>query len=426
MSRVLERTESSQVWHTLPAEVATLLRPRLDQAVAEMIDAIQRGVPEYARPLDSSYTDAISRAVRHSVEQFIERVADPEASFDEIVAEFRAIGGVEAREGRSLEPLQNALRLGARVAWRWLCAAAGEPGLDMQVLGRIGEAIFVYLDELAAACATGYQEARARVAGERERRRRRLLDLIVVDPPASREAIADLAKAAGWTLPDRVALAAVEERPGLDVAAGLPLPPDVLVDWMRREPCLLVPEPDGPGRAARIDSALRGWPAALGPSVPLSRASASLRWARAALDLGLRGVIDFGGGVIRCDEHMSTLLIFSDEELAEELRAARLAPLDQLKPAVQDRLAETLLCWLQRGGNANEVAVLLHVHPQTVRYRLRRIDELFGGDLRDPDRRFELEMALRARQLLEAGPPGCARPWHAGNHHPPAPGSMMS
>ena len=422
---MLDQSESSEVWRALPAEVASLLRPRLDQAIAEMIAAIQQGVPEYARPLDVSYTDAISGAVRHSVEQFIERVADPEASFDEIVAEFRAIGGVEAREGRSLEPLQNALRLGARVAWRWLCAAAGEPGLDMQVLGRIGEAIFLYLDELAAACATGYQEARARVAGERERRRRRLLDLIVVDPPASPEAIADLAKAAGWTLPDRVALAAVEERPGLDVA-GLPLPPDVLADWMRREPCLLVPDADGPGRAALIDGALRGWPAALGPSVPLSRASASLRWARAALELGLRGVIDFGGGVIRCEEHMSTLLIFSDEVLAEALRTARLAPLDELKPAMRDRLAETLLCWLQRGGNANEVAVLLHVHPQTVRYRLRRIDELFGGDLHDPDRRFELEMALRARQLLEAGPPGGAGSGRVDGHRLPASGGMMS
>lgn len=378
------------------------MRPQLDQAVAEMIDAIQLGVPEYARPLDASYTDTVSRAVRHSVDQFVARVADPEASFDEIVEEFRAIGAVEAHEGRSLEPLQNALRLGARVAWRWLCAAAGEPGLDLQVLGRMGEAIFVYLDELAAACATGYEEARARVAGERERRRRRLLDLIVADPPASREAIADLARAAGWALPGRVALAAVEERPGLDVPAALALPPDVLADWTRHEPCLLVPDPDGPGHAAVIDHALRGWSAALGPSVPLPRASASLRWARAALMLGLRGVIDFGGGVIHCDEHLPTLLILSDEELAQALLTARLAPLDRLKPAVRDRLAETMLRWLQHGGNANEVAMLMHIHPQTVRYRLRQIDELFDGDLRDPDSRFELEMALRARRLLEA------------------------
>ncbi len=408
------------MWRALPAEVAALLRPQLASAVSEMIDAIQLGVPEYARPLDASYTDAVSRAVRHSVEQFIERVADPEASFDKIVEEFRAIGAVEAREGRSLEPLQNALRLGARVAWRWLCAAAGEPGLDMQVLGRIGEAIFVYLDELAAACATGYQEAEARVAGERERRRRRLLDLIVADPPASPEAIADLARAAGWTLPGRVALAAVEERSGLDVSAGRALPPEVLADWMRREPCLLVPDPDGPGRAALIDHALRGRPAALGPSMPLSRASASLRWAREALALGLRGVIDFRGGVIRCDEYLSTLLIFSDEELARALTGARLAQLDRLKPAARDRLAETMLQWLQHGGNAHEVAMLMHVHPQTVRYRLRQIDELFGGELRDPDRRFELEMALRARRLLEADGPGPSEPSPEGRPPEPA------
>ena len=391
------------MWHTLPTEVAALLRPHLDRAVAEMIDAIQLGVPEYSRPLDATYTEAVSRAVRHSVEQFVERVADPEASFDAIVAEFRTIGSMEAREGRSLEPLQNALRLGARVAWRWLCDAADARGLDMLVLGRIGEAIFVYLDELAGACATGYQEARAQVAGEQERRRRRLLDLIVADPPASAEAIADQAKAACWPLPRRVALAAVEERPGLGGAAGPSLPADVLTDWTRNEPCVLIPDPDGPGRAALVAHALRGWAAALGPAVPLQRASASLRWARAALGLGMRGAIDTRGGVIRCDDHMSTLLMFSDEELAQALRTARLAPLDELKPAVRDRLAETLLCWLQHGGNANEVATLLHVHPQTVRYRLRQIDELFGGQLREPDSRFELEMALRARRLLEAG-----------------------
>ena len=116
--------------------------------------------------------------------------------------------------------------------------------------------------------------------------------------------------------------------------------------------------------------------------------------------------------MIRCDEYLSTLLIFSDEELARALSGAWLAQLDRLKPAARDRLAETMLQWLQHGGNAHEVAMHMHVHPQTVRYRLRQIDELFGGELRDPDRRFDLEMALRARRLLEAdGPaPSAASP----------------
>ena len=93
-------------------------------------------------------------------------------------------------------------------------------------------------------------------------------------------------------------------------------------------------------------------------------------------------------------------VIFSDEELADALRAARLAPLQRLRPAQQDRLAETLLAWLQHGCNANEVAQHVHVHPQTVRYRLRQVEDLFGDQLRDPDRRSELEIALRARHML--------------------------
>jgi hypothetical protein len=41
----------------------------------------------------------------------------------------------------------------------------------------------------------------------------------------------------------------------------------------------------------------------------------------------------------------------------------------------------------------------LHVHPQTVRYRLRQLEELFGDQLLDPDLRFDLEIVLRARRL---------------------------
>jgi DNA-binding PucR family transcriptional regulator len=41
------------------------------------------------------------------------------------------------------------------------------------------------------------------------------------------------------------------------------------------------------------------------------------------------------------------------------------------------------------------VAGELHVHPQTVRYRLARLREHFGETLDEPDTRFELELALR-------------------------------
>jgi hypothetical protein len=118
------------------------------------------------------------------------------------------------------------------VAWHWLCEA--DAGLDLRELSRVGEAIFAYLDELAAACAQGYAEARAESAGERQRRCRRLLGMILSDPPPGAELLAAVARAAGWTLPAKVAVAALGEWRPQD---ALVLPPDVLSDLARPDPC---------------------------------------------------------------------------------------------------------------------------------------------------------------------------------------------
>jgi hypothetical protein len=401
VSGVLDLAEPTDVWPVLPAQVAEVLRLESPVSIAEISSAIQSEVAEYTRPLDPLYARTLNQAVQHAVDTFIGRVARPGTPMNAILAEFGGIGAAEAREGRSLEPLQAALRLGARVGWRRLCVVAATHGLDMLALGRVGEAIFVYLDELAGASAQGYLDARVEFAGERERRRRRLLDLILADPAAPAEAVAAAAGAAGWALPRQVVVVALgEQHPDAPVLPAPALPDDVLLDWSRREPCLLIPDPDGQGRMTAAGRALAGWAAAVGPAVPLARAATSLRWARRALDLADRGIID-GPGPVRCDDHLSSLMIFGDEELTRALCTARLAPLQRLRPAQRDRLADTLLVWLQNGCNANEVALQVHVHPQTVRYRLRQVDDLFGDQLRDPDRRFELEIALRARQLLK-------------------------
>jgi DNA-binding PucR family transcriptional regulator len=177
-----------------------------------------------------------------------------------------------------------------------------------------------------------------------------------------------------------------------------PLPPDVLTGPGRALPCLLVPDPAGPGQAQMLKHALRGHRAAIGPAVPLAAAATSLRWAGEALDLSRRGVLP--RGLLRCEDHLATLVVFKDEELVSALAEVRLAPLAHLRPNQQDRLAETLLAWLRHGRGAGEVAAKLHVHPQTVRYRLRQLEELYGDQLADPDIRFELEIALRARQAV--------------------------
>ncbi|TJZ57532.1 PucR family transcriptional regulator [Streptomyces piniterrae] len=109
-----------------------------------------------------------------------------------------------------------------------------------------------------------------------------------------------------------------------------------------------------------------------------------------------------GAGVVFVDDHVSSLVILQDESLARALVSRRLRPLAGLTPERCARLEATLLAWLG-GGGAPEIAKALSIHPQTVRYRMRQIEKLFGSRLRDPRTRFEIQMALRSRQLLAGG-----------------------
>ncbi len=390
--------------------------PELDSIADSVAAAILREVPEYGRSGDDAYPRVVHRVARDAVHQFADRIADPASAWQPTARMFHDIGRIEAAQGRSLDALHAALRVGARVVWQRLREKAQQGKTDADVFARIGEAIFRYLDELAAACSAGYAEARAEFAGETERLRARLLGLLVAEPPTPPAAISSLAGTVGWRLPRRVAVVAIADRVRNASGALPPLPADVLVGLTRREPCLLIPDPDGPGRRRLLEAGLRSWLtagraggeaapgclAAVGPAVPLAHANRSLRWARRALTLAGRGLARGADGLISCDEQLSTLVLLADAELAGLLSSQALAPLRRLRPEQADRLAETLLAWLESADNAGTAARRLHVHPQTVRYRLRQITELFGDRLSDPDARFALQLALRVRQLTGA------------------------
>ena len=177
------------------------------------------------------------------------------------------------------------------------------------------------------------------------------------------------------------------------------------------EPFLLVPD-GGSGTRQLLERALAGWAAAVGPPVPLGEAGTSLRWARRLLDLAARGLggspspsaaihgLGRSAPPLHCLDHLPALILLEDEALIRTLIGRRLAPLQAAAPQRRDRLAETLLCWLECRGSAPEVARRLGIHPQTVRYRVRHLNELFGDGLTEPQTRYELELALRGRALL--------------------------
>ena len=162
---------------------------------------------------------------------------------------------------------------------------------------------------------------------------------------------------------------------------------------------LVVPDPDGPGRRRQLIVGLRRQLGVLGPTVPWPRAHESARRAVSAWRLHAAGRLG-EDTLARTDEHLLDLALVADEALARDFVDTRLAPLRDLKPAARERATETLRAWLDAHGDVTATARGLHVHPQSVRYRLTRLRETFAGALDDPAARLEIAAALRASDLL--------------------------
>jgi PucR-like helix-turn-helix protein len=393
------------VWPAIPAQVADQLRPVLPALVEEMVAEILASVDEYARAArsgDGSYEHAVRRGAQEAASQFVSRIATPGACCDQAAEVFRRLGEAEAGEGRSLEALQVALRAGARAALRWLTRASQRMDAPLETLSQLAEALLVFLDEIAAQAAEGYANAQA--AGNLQRRRRRLIGLLLAESPAAPRAIAELARQSQWRRPRQVSvivLAGCLSRPAL--------PEEFLTDLDRTPPVLIAPDPYGPGRRALLDRGLRGLRGAVGPPVALADTVKSLHWAAEALSLAEQGA--FGDySVIHCEDHLSDMVLRRGGDLLARLEARRLAPLRQMTPGRQDALAETLLAWLET-GKCGSVASRLFIHPQTARYRLHKLQDLFGDQLDNPDARFELALVLRARHAQR---PGLSSPGRAG------------
>ena len=378
---------TSEPWRELPAELADLLEPELPGIAREIVRAIGREVPEYVRPFEGAFGRAVRRGVTEALARFLTLIRDPDATDAAGRRVYVALGRGELRAGRTLDALQAAYRVGARVAWRRLARVSHAAGVPTETTALLAEAIFAYIDELSAESVEGYAQAQSELAGERERRRRELLAALLA-PSGTAADVPALAAAAGWPLPRRAAaLACLPER-----LAGLArrLGPDVLAAGHDGLGCIVVPDAEGPGRRAALEVAVADRPAGLGPDGPLEQLAVSWRLARGALGLAP------DGGLTAADDHLGTLLLREAAPVVARIRERRLAALEGLTPAARERMSRTALAYVQHRGNAAAMAAALHVHPQTARYRIGRLRGLLGDQLDDPRARFELEAARRA------------------------------
>ncbi|MGY1731433.1 PucR family transcriptional regulator [Geodermatophilus sp. SYSU D01045] len=388
------------VQETFAADVAAAMRTELPSVAERTVAAIVVEVPSYAEAFRGPMGRKIENAVQLALGGFLELAtggADASRPVDPAIESAYALGRGEARTGRSMDALLSAYRVGARVAWRHLSETAVAAGMPAAALARFAELVFAYIDQLSAASASGHADQLAASGRVRRRHLERLAELLVTGAPPYE--LITAAERADWTPPRTLTAVLLSEAGAREATAVLDARTlQAGEDLPGAEPSteravLLVPDAEGFARAALL-KVLSGRDAVVGPARPWQEARSSYSRALRALQVGLS---PDGDAPVDTEQRLADLVLRADGEALADLRAQVLAPLDGLGPGPREKLVETLRSWLLHHGRREQVAAELFVHPQTVRYRMGQLRELFGRHLDDPQTVLELTLALGCR-----------------------------
>ena len=365
----------------IPAGVATAIRAELTSIAAATVEEIIVEVPSYAEEFTGHMGQVIGNAVELALAGFLELAtarsgADPSTPIRPALEGAYELGRGEARSGRSMDALLAAYRVGARVSWRHMSASAVRAGLTVEQLAH-GSPSW---------CSPTSTSSRPPASP----------GTATSWPPPAGSASATWS---GWRRncwPARPSRTSTRSPSGPAGSRRAPSPPSscprrrctARSSRWTRAPC--APPRTCPGttnwsscscrtptrrsRPALLRS-LDGRDAVVGPARPWTAAAESYARACRALQLGLA---PDGSAPLDTDVRLADLVLRADDGALADLRARALAPLADLSPGAREKLTETLRSWLLHHGRREKIAEALFVHPQTVRYRMTQLRELYG------------------------------------------------
>ena len=378
--------------------VASAMHAELPRVAEQVVDAVRAEVPSYADPFKGEMGRNIETAVTLALGGFLgiasgDEDGTPAASFEQVYDAAYALGRGEARSGRTMDALLSAYRVGARVAWRDLSDSGVRAGLPAPSVARFAELVFAYIDELSAASAAGHADELATTGRVRQRYLERLTQALLRG--ASPDAVEAAAERADWKPPKyltAVVLPEIRSRGVLAQVDARTLQPTEQVPGLEAHPeltVLLVPG-STPSRSTLLRR-LSGRDAVVGPARPWLEVQSSYDRALRVVGLGLPRSTP---APVDTEQHLAELILGADARAMADLRLQVLAPLDGLRSPSADKLRETLRAWLIHHGRRDEIAAALFVHPQTVRYRMQQLREIYGDRLEDPAWVLRLTLAL--------------------------------
>ncbi|WP_412539016.1 helix-turn-helix domain-containing protein [Longispora sp. K20-0274] len=380
----------------------------------ELAAAVQGLIPAYQR-LEAAQLAEVRAIAGWALTRVLDLWVRDGALDAADLARFRGIGAARAADGRPLPAVLRAYRVAATRAID-IVVGRGRDTLDVADTLALTRLWLASIDALSEAVYSGYTSAADRLTGDRGRALRELLDDLLVGRQASAGAWADRCRELGVDIPARPTLLLVEsadparvptEADGADLAAGLGLAGDTprryLLTVRGHRLLLLLPGttfPAGAGSAApggAVDTEVvrRGWRGCR-IETPLAEAPIGYRLAVDALDTAPAHAHDGGRLLDTGDAHLLALLAGRPAIRSADIAHLVLGPLADPGNA---HLLDGLDAFLA-AGTATGAAERLGVHPQTLRYRLRRVRECTGRDPRTPWQRLVLDVA---RHLLQIG-----------------------
>ena len=391
-----------QVADAHAADIAEAVYRRTDEVSIMLARAITREVRLYGAAASVPF-DVVAEGCAANMRAIFGAIAAG-GDFNLTVA---ARAGVErARDGVPLSSVMEAYRVGFRRVWEAVAdEAATRPDMNGDALRALTAKLLTAQDLFTGAMAAGYRQEQSRQVVGYETQRSVLIDALIHGRLFERCSLweaADylrmpstgpfvvIAADAAWSSVD--ALPDIEAKlRSLDVSSAWRGLGDehvgiVHVKTDRHLAAMLA-------LVSRVASGRVGVSARFGDLRDTARA---LRQARVTL----RGRADRGSLVSVFDGSILATAAISAPEVMVEVASPVMECFADLADEEREVLFETFRAWLDHDGSMRTVGEMLFCHPNTVRYRLHRIEQRTGRSLTRPRDIAELSLAFEVRRRL--------------------------
>lgn len=385
--------------------------PRLART---MIDSFVGEIPLYAMLPREQLEGEILAITTANLRLFFSTLREGRPLASEELAEIRMSAARRAEERVPLEAVLTAYHVGGRIGWQALVDGAGPDDIDALVAA--GTPVLRYVQQVTAAVAAAYLEEQQTIYGEERDARRSLASALLAGEPSD-----SLAARLGTPVAEAYLVVALRLDPHPDetdkaVGGAVAARRKVrrvqsLLDEMAGEPVLSLLEPSGGlvflpttlDAAAELAERLPPFVATLhdaagadtfaGGAVAAGAKDVPRATAQAQDVLRLVGRLQRPpGGYLLRDVLLEYQLTRPSDAVMELTRL--LDPIDR-----NPDLPHTLEVYLANDLDRRQAAAALHVHPNTLDYRLRRIVELTGLDPSTARGLQLLGAAVAARRL---------------------------